>query len=368
MNRLVWVLFFFAFISIGLSPRLGFCAGIKMETDEQLSKQLAEDRIKTFEEGIIETGLSREDIPAINRPDYISVEDATLSNDDNDIVFIAKFTDDDVRIYPQLVLVWHEIVNDVVNGEKVSITYCPLTGSVVGYKGKVGLFNTAFGTTGMLVNNNLLMYDRSTNSRWPQLLGMAVRGPLRGAKLTTFPLLWTSFERAITRYPKAKVLSRTTGVRRSYGRDPYGSYATRGNYYDNNVIVHRLTYWDKRLHAKTRVLGMQYEVYNSVAVVKQAVEQAGVLNFTLGMTPIAAIYDADLAAVRVFEATANGKPLILEMFNGKVVDQQTKTEWTPEGEGRAGPFDGMKLKPLPAIDAMWFAWAAFFPDSEILQK
>ncbi|MGH9856500.1 MAG: DUF3179 domain-containing (seleno)protein [Acidobacteriota bacterium] len=37
-----------------------------------------------------------------------------------------------VRAYPQKILVWHEFANDEVKGEKISVTYCPLTGSAAG--------------------------------------------------------------------------------------------------------------------------------------------------------------------------------------------------------------------------------------------
>jgi hypothetical protein len=75
-----------------------------------------------------------------------------------------------VRAYPQLVLVWHEIVNDVIVGDRMSVTYCPLTGSVVAFESRASGRPLTFGTTGNLVNLNLLMYDRVTDSEWPQLL------------------------------------------------------------------------------------------------------------------------------------------------------------------------------------------------------
>lgn len=361
---------FIALICLCLLASLGSrparCAEPKLETEQQLTDELAQDRLKTLEEAIVVTGVMREDIPAIDRPQFISTEDASLSNDKKDVVFVAQFGAE-TRIYPQLILVWHEIVNEVINGEKITISYGPLTGSVVGYKGKVGLFNTSFGPAGMLVNNNSLMYDRSTNSIWPQLLGMAIRGPLKGKSLSKFPLLWTTFERAMAYFPNAKVLSRPTGMRRNYGRDPYGSYARPGSYYYNNVIVHRLTYWDKRLPPKTRVLGFQFEGFNGVVLQKNVAEK-GVVTFSPGMTTLAAIYDPELDTARVFEAMAKGKPLNLRNVDGKVFDDETKSEWTPEGVAKSGTLDELRLKQIPAYDAMWFGWAALYPDSEIYKN
>jgi len=42
-----------------------------------------------------------------------------------------------------------------------------------------------FGTSGKLYHSNLVMYDRQTNSLWPQALGRAIRGPLLGDELAS---------------------------------------------------------------------------------------------------------------------------------------------------------------------------------------
>lgn len=362
MSRAAW-LFLCLCLALGLGARSLLAAEPKIENEQALFEQIAKDRLATLDEAVVETGVMREDIPALDRPQYGSFDDAALANDKRDVVFIAQLGAE-TRVYPQLILVWHEVVNDVVNGEKISITYCPLTGSVIGYKGKVDLFNTSFGPSGMLVNNNTLLYDRSTNSLWPQLLGTAIRGPLKGKSLTRFPLLWSTFQRARERFPNAKVLSRSTGVRRNYGRDPYGSYARPGTYYDNNVIVHRLTVWDKRLPAKTRVLGWRFEnQYGAVAL--NNVADKGVLNFTPSMTPLVAFYDHDLDTARVFVAMIKNKPLKFKWVDRKIFDEETKSEWTPEGVAKSGTLDELRLQEIPAYNAMWFGWAAFYPDTEI---
>ncbi len=335
-----------------------------METMSQLSDSIAEDRLSALEDIIIETGLARENIPAIDRPVFTSTEDASLANDSKDIVFVAEFGPEDVRIYPQLVLVWHEIVNDVLGEQKISVTYCPLTGSVIGFKGQVGRFETTFGTTGKLVNNNLLMYDRSTNSQWPQIFGFAITGPLRGKELSTFPLLWTTWARAKARYPAARVLSRTTGFRRSYGRDPYGSYTRSGTYYSNHVIAYRLSYFDKRLPPKERILGIKTEGVRA-ALVRSVAMQQPVLSFDPG-EPFVSFYDPALDTVRVFEARHRGRTMQFYFSDNKRYDRETGSEWSVTGRASAGALQGVQLVPAAAFDCMWFAWAAFFPDSDII--
>lgn len=123
-------------------------------------------------------------------------------------------------------------MNDELAGEPISATYCPLTGSTVAFRGTAPNGRAyAFGTSGKLVNSNLLMYDRQTDSRWPQILGQAILGPSRGRSLEEIPLDWTTWGRWRRAHPDTLVLSTKTGYLRTYGSDPYGSYTPLGGYY-----------------------------------------------------------------------------------------------------------------------------------------
>ena len=326
--------------------------------------QAMEDRIlDVFADNIVETGLSRDQIPAIDRPLFIGVPDASLSLDPGDPVFVLERADP-ARIYPQPALVWHEVVNDVINGEPVSVTYCPLTGSVAGYAGAVGLFSTGFGTTGSLINNNTVLYDRSTNSLWPQILGKAVSGPLKGESLSRLDLVWTTWARARQLYPEALVLSNTTGYRRSYGRDPYGSYESGVTYYQNDTIVHPLTTEDHRLPPKERILGVLSGDL-PMAVVRAEVVRQQVVNVDAGITPLVALYDAELDTVRLFERRVRSRDLTFVLTEGRIFDAETRSQWNARGRSVDGVSQGDALAPASAMDCMWFAWAAFHPDTRI---
>ena len=67
-------------------------------------------------------GPTRDGIPPIDDPKFVSVEEADEWIRDNEPVQVVSI-DGDVRAYPLQILVWHEIVNDVVGGEPVTITY-----------------------------------------------------------------------------------------------------------------------------------------------------------------------------------------------------------------------------------------------------
>ena len=84
---------------------------------------------------------------------------------------------------PHNILLWHEIVNLQVGGASVAVTYCPLTGSSLAFD-RSSVNGAELGVSGLLFNNNLLMYDRnSTQSLWPQMLRQSTCGPRSGAAL-----------------------------------------------------------------------------------------------------------------------------------------------------------------------------------------
>ncbi len=331
-----------------------------------LAGDIPESRLKLLAKSILDTGINRDGIPSIDQPKFISVSDASLGMDLEEVVFVLEASKE-TYIYPQKIMVWHEIVNDVIDDQVVAVTYCPLTGSTVGYSGEIPPYRTYFGTTGRLVNSNLLMYDRSTNSEWPQIAGTAISGPLMGDTLQAFPILWTTWSKAKAAYPKGKVLSRETGYRRKYGRDPYGSYQRKGNYYDNGQIMFPLTgTLDRRFPSKERIMGVSQGSYR-VAVIKSAVAKKGVINFEAGATPMVAFYDKMLDTVRVFDRRVKGKSLTFGWRDGEIFDKETYTTWTATGQVGFGPRRDAGLKPVAAMDVMWFGWTAFFPGTNVVQ-
>ena len=73
---------------------------------------------------LIETGVKYGSIPSLYRPRYDLVQDANLSLSDDEIVFVAMLPGG-ARIYPQRIMVWHQVINEIVDGKAYAITYCP---------------------------------------------------------------------------------------------------------------------------------------------------------------------------------------------------------------------------------------------------
>jgi hypothetical protein len=346
------------------------------------------DDLRFLYNELTSTGVGRNSIAPVYNPVFIPVADAGLSMDSQEPVFVVHYPGGITRIYPQSIMVWHEIVNDVLPdpegaptrrsygsgqperaksaGNNYTVSYSPLTGSIMAFKSRAGRFPSSFGNEGRLLNANLIMFDHGSGSLWSQLLAACIDGPLAGKRLERYPVYWMRWGGVKNRYPDAQVLSRATGYKRSYGRDPYGSYFHPGSYYDDSRLLFPVMRMSDQLPPKERILGLEIEnLYGALIV--DAARRAIVLNQTLGISKLAVFYDEELDSVRLFESRLpDGRILEFEWFEGKIRDKNTNSEWNSDGECVYGRMRGTALKPLLAIDSMWFAWYAFHPDTHIL--
>ncbi|HEX6231892.1 MAG TPA: DUF3179 domain-containing (seleno)protein, partial [Jiangellaceae bacterium] len=133
--------------------------------------------------------------------------------------------------------------------------------------------------------SNLVMYDRQTESLWPQLTGQAAVGVMTGVQLEfvpVFPVGWAAFREA---HPDGWVLSRDTGYSRDYGRNPYLGYDTDPG---RDPLFGAPTD-DERLLPLERVIALEGGG-ETVAVLRSLVEQARVLTETVGGQPLVLLF------------------------------------------------------------------------------
>jgi len=171
---------------------------------------------------IMSGGPPKDGIPSIDDPKFVSVAESADLAPTEPVVALA--IEGDARAYPLRILTWHEIVNDVVGGVPVAVTYCPLCNSSIVFDRRVAGAATEFGTTGKLRNSDLVMYDRATESWWQQFLGEAIVGERTGTLLKMIPARLDSWERFAARHPDGKVLVPNNPGMRSYGMNPYAGY------------------------------------------------------------------------------------------------------------------------------------------------
>lgn len=319
---------------------------------------------------IVSGGPPQDGIPSIDNPKFQSVQEADKILADSEFV-LGLNINGDIRAYPLQILVWHEIVNDVVGDKPVAVTYCPLCFTNQVFSRTLNDGSTVeFGTSGKLYNSNLVMYDRKSNSLWSQALGEGIVGEYAGTKLEKIPFdiaYWKEWKKL---YPESKVLSRDTGSVRPYGADPYGDY------YTNDLILFPVANDDKRLGLKEIIIGLenenQYKAYKL-----QDIEETKVINDLIGENKNIALVSLEPLMVRVFDPVIDddidgeNKKIVVDLFynatNNTLIDRETGSELNFEGEFINGPLEHKALQRISTDPGFWFEWVAFHPETEIYQ-
>jgi len=171
---------------------------------------------------IISGGPPKDGIPAIREPVFRPAAEETRL-DDREPVLTYEHDGEAARAYPVRYLMWHEIVNDVVGGLPVAVTFCPLCNSAMVFDARVDGIALSFGVSGLLRHSDMIMYDRETESWWQQAVGEGVVGAHAGTRLTPLPAWMESWAEFRARNPEGLVMDQPDW-RRAYGQNPYVGY------------------------------------------------------------------------------------------------------------------------------------------------
>lgn len=207
-------------------------------------------RVSIPRQQILAGGPPVDGIPALTAPQTVSAEAASFLRADDRVIGLQ--VEGAARAYPISILVYHELVNDMLGERPVLITYCPLCDSVAAFDRQTPLGVREFGVSGLLYNSNVLMYDRGgqPESLWSQLAGEGVTGPAMGQPLNWLPVELTTWSDWRTRHPLTDVLSTETGYPRNYDEFPYPGY------FEEPETIFPTQPWSDALPAKQRLLGV----------------------------------------------------------------------------------------------------------------
>lgn len=283
---------------------------------------------------------------------------------------------DDRRAYPLAIMTQHEIANDVIGGQPVVVTYCPLCNSGLAFFRTVDGTVLDFGTSGRLFQSNLVMYDRQTRTLWSQFLGEAVVGdlvPVELERIATALLSWEEFRDST---PEGLVLSPDTMPSRDYGRNPYPGYEGSGDAFLFEGPR------DERLDPNTRVVGIG-DAEDAVAVPLPDLQDDRVVRVEVDGQPMtvwwapgqASALDRsevdlgqDVGSTGAFVPVVDGEELSFRVDpddETAFVDDQTGSAWNLLGVALEGELQGATLEPVSRDDTFWFVWFAFRPDTRI---
>jgi hypothetical protein len=258
---------------------------------------------------------------------------------------------------------WHEIVNISQGSQRLVVTHCPLTGSSLAFD-RAAAGGVEFGVSGLLYQNNLIMYDRSSKeSLWPQMSRGAACGSKDGITLDMVPTVEMTWQGWLALYPNTKVVSSNTGFDRNYTNYPYGTY----DRIDNSSLLFPMPVDDTR-PAKERTLGIPTGT-GGVAFPFGLLDEMGPVALAqpevVGQD-VAVFWSRDAQAAIAYVAALNGERLTFSISEGEIVDDQTGSTWSLTGIAVSGPSAGSQLELVAeSFVAYWFAWPAFYEDIQI---
>ncbi len=331
--------------------------------------------------------LDRDGIPSIDSPEYAAASDAPGYMRPEEPVIQVNINGD-VRAFPLSILMWHEIVNDEIGGEPVTITFCPLCNSSIVFSGRHEDEVLQFGTTGWIATADLVMYDRLTETWWQQITGEGLIGEFAGTTLTFLPSSIVGWGDFADQFPDGKVLLRprsgtlhaVSGMEmthnRTYDDPPYSGYDVAGSL--PNFFTGA---FDSRLQPIDRVVAINLDG-ESVTYPFRALAAQPVVNDSVGEREIVIFYDDGTesafrtstrghnyqasGSTTVFSRVVDGRLLTFSAEeSGTITDAETGTTWNRFGLASEGELAGTQLEAVVHGAEFWFAIAAFRPDTEV---
>jgi hypothetical protein len=313
---------------------------------------------------VLDGGPGKDGIPALLDPILIPAEEAEFLSDDDLVIGFVQGSE--ARAYPHKILDWHEIINDGLGEVYISVTYCPLTGTGIGWNRVIDEKLTTFGVSGLLYNSNLIPYDRESGSNWSQILLECVNGSNLGTSAETLPLVETSWLTWKQMYPDTRVVSTETGHSRDYGRYPYGDYRT-----NDFFLIFPVGNSDDRLPNKERVHGLIHSGSARIYPLTAFGDSISVIQENLGSQRlVVAGNESDNFVVSYFNELADGEDLAFSPVQNQypvvMVDQEGNL-WDVFGRAVSGPRQGARLTHARSFMGYWFSFAAFYPGLSIYE-
>ena len=265
---------------------------------------------------IVAGGPGRDGIRSVDAPEFAPPAEASWVAADTPVVGVEA--GGEARSYPVHLLEYHQIVNDVLGGVPVAITYDPLAAAPLAFRRTVAGRTLTFGVSGLVYNSNFLMYDRETRSLWSQFIGKAIAGPLAGKTLARIRVRQVTETAWLAAHPGSRVLVRPDRFRIDYRYSPFSTYMIADS------IPFPVNAEDRRHHPKTLVVGVR----------------------------------------------ANGKARayldsLVTKAGGSVEDEFEGREIRIRYDPDAAVFTWDAPDDLEVAEAYWFAWKAFHPETQI---
>ena len=254
------------------------------------------------------------------------------------------------KAYPIEIIGYHHQVRDTLGGEPIMVTYCTVcrTGRVYS-----PLFNgqpASFRLVGM-DHFNAMFEDAATKSWWQQATGIAITGPLKGARLTEIPSSQMRLSDWQVLHPNSLTLQPDPHFTARYD-------SLKG--YDEGTIEGSLERRDSgSWQFKSWVIGVSLGGKSKAFDWNRLVRER-IIRDTLGQTHLLLTIQPNNKTFYAW-AVADSLRFRYHTVTHLLKDDNTSSVWQPDGVCTDGPLRGTQLHPVQAYQEFWHSWRTFHP-------
>ena len=252
------------------------------------------------------------------------------------------------RAYPLTVMNVHEVVNDELAGVPIAVTFSPLCDSAIVFDRRVNGKPLQFGVSGLLLDSNLVMYDKqadvvahtsldpqdakpatqvsmntdqsppvsvpSASSLWSQMAATAIAGPAVGTALTQIPNVNVcTWKHWLATHPTTEVILPDAQDEKRMKKISYSRYLLSsrlefpiGRKATTNTLINPSLDKPATMPDKMPVIAITAGGETRVITLREAADRGADApwNFVVGGVPIVVVSQKDPASVLVRSSDA----------------------------------------------------------------
>lgn len=240
-----------------------------------------------------------------------------------------------------------EILNDELAGRSLAVTWCDRCQSAVVFDRRVEGRDLTLFVTGELWKDNRVMQDVETGTRWLQLDGRAVEGPLADKSLAVLPSVVTDWESWRAQHPASEVLHLPRVSQAYRHHENYHAFPAEREFFDRHVVALR----DGKAARAWSFPDLR---------------DSGLGNDRVGSRPVLVLFDSRTSSARVFDRRGRGRVLTFSREGDTLSDAETGSRWdAATGVATAGELAGERLEPAAATVALRDAWLRLVPQTQM---
>ncbi len=301
-------------------------------------------------------------MPPLDHPEYRPAASATHMRDED--LVLGVVVSGWARAYPAWILKNFHVVNDTIGRTPVAVAFCEQCSGGGAFRRERNGRVLSLEVAGVY-NGTILLRDRETRTLWAPFNGRAIEGPLVGQKLDRLSLSVTHWDQWVSRHPETDVVWAQPGR-----RGGHGSWYTYGKWGIVSEMGATIETWDPRLPENALVYGVESAEGAKSYPFLSVGARGGVVNDQVGQTPVVIVVRGGVEAAG-YERGLKGRRFTFRRSSpaqGVMIDDETGSLWSWEGEAVDGLLRGERLKPLDGYSVEWHVWSAYNPRADVFEQ